>query len=122
MTHIIIVLLGSNLLLTAVLLVMWKRSKQQTEALRLESAALQAASNAIPADLDKLLGDQNKRVITVEILNPIELATAKTAFAKPLAGMSPGTINKLVYSEARDIIAQQLPEFGVKAEVNIHHG
>lgn len=122
MNNITIALLAGNLILSLVLFLLWQRSAKQTKALVAETEALQQASNAIPADLDALLGEQGKKLITVEILNPIELATAKTVFAKPLAGMSPGAINTLVYKEARDIIAQQLPEFGVKAEVNIHNG
>lgn len=111
---------GLNLLISVILFVLWQRSQKQSLALQQETAGLQAASNALPADLDKLLGKQNKRVITVEILNPIELALDKTFLAKPLVGLSPGTINKIVYSEARDIIAKQLPDFGVNAEVKIH--
>lgn len=122
MNTLTISLLAANGLVSLVLLLLWLRSRKQTQALALEAEALQQASQAIPADLQALMGQQNKRLITVEILNPIELATAKTVFAKPLAGMSPGAINKLVYKEARDIIAQQLPEFGVKAEVSVHNG
>lgn len=122
MDNTILALLIGNLIVSITLFLLWQRSAKQTQALAAEALGLQQASNAIPVDLDKLLGNQNKRIITVEILNPIELATAKTAFAKPLAGMSPGVINKLVYSQARDIIAKQLPDFGVKAEVKVRNG
>lgn len=111
---------GFNLIISLLLFVLWQRSQKQSRALQQETTGLQAASNALPADLDKLLGKQNKRLITVEILNPIELAVDKTFLAKPLIGLSPGTLNKIVYAEARDIIAKQLPDFGVKAEVKIH--
>lgn len=109
-----------NIVVSLLLFVLWQRSQRQSRALQQETAGLQAASNALPADLNKLLGEQNKRFITVEILNPVELAVNKTFLAKPLVGLLPNTINKLVYAEARDIIAQQLPDFGVKAEVKVH--
>jgi hypothetical protein len=102
------------------LLLLWLRSRQQTQALLLEVAALTSANKVIPADLNNIVMEHKKRVITVEILNPIELAVAKSAFVTPLMGMSPDTINKFVYKEARDIIAKQLPDFGVNAEVKIH--
>jgi hypothetical protein len=102
------------------LLLLWLRSRQQTQALLLEVAALTSANKVIPADLNNIIMEHKKRVITVEILNPIELAVAKSAFVTPLMGMSPDTINKFVYKEARDIIAKQLPDFGVNAEVKIH--
>lgn len=114
------ILVITNAAISIVLLLLWLRSRQQTQALQQEAAALAAASEIIPADLNKLVLDHKKRVITVEILNPIELAVAKTVFARPLVGMSPGAINKLVYNEARDIIAKQLPDFGVNAEVKVH--
>lgn len=120
MMNALIVFTGFNLIVSLLLFVLWQRSQKQSRALQQETTGLQAASNALPADLDKLLGKQNKRVITVEILNPIELAVDKTFLAKPLIGLSPGTLNKIVYAEARDIIAKQLPGFGVKAEVKIH--
>jgi hypothetical protein len=110
----------ANMAISVTLLLLWQRSRQQTQDLLLESAALATSNSVIPAKLSKLLMEQNKRIITVEILNPTELAIAKTALAKPFVGLAPDTINKLVYKEARDIIADQLPSFGVNAEVKIH--
>ena len=110
----------ANMAISAALLLLWQRSRQQTQALLSEAAALAANSSVTPANLSKLLIEKNKRIITVEILNPTELAIAKTPLAKPFVGLAPDTINKLVYKEARDIIADQLPSFGVNAEVKIH--
>jgi hypothetical protein len=83
-------------------------------------ASLATSNNVIPANVKNLVLEHKKRIITVEILNPTELAIAKSKFAKHLMGLAPDTINKLVYKEARDILAQQLPTFGVNAEVKIH--
>lgn len=110
----------ANAAISIVLLLLWLRSRKQTQTLLLEASALATASEVIPANLNKLVLDHKKRVITVEILNPIELAVSKTVFARPLVGMSPEAINKIVYRQARDIVAQQLPGFGVTAEVKIH--
>ena len=116
----IIGLVIANTVFSILLLALWLRTRQQNAALRTETAALQQASRAIPADLQTLLGDPGKRIITVEILNPMELATDKTWLAKPVAGMSPGLINRIVYQQAREIVKQQLPKFGAVAEVKIH--
>lgn len=110
----------ANMAISVALLLLWQRSRQQTQDLLLETAALATDNTIVPARLSKLLMEQNKRIITVEILNPTELAIAKTVLAKPFVGLAPDTINKLVYKEARDIIAEQLPTFGVNAEVKIH--
>lgn len=110
----------ANTAVSITLLVLWLRSHQHTQALLLEAASLGTTNTVIPANLSNLIMERKKRVITVEILNPTELAIAKTKLAKPLMGVAPDTINKLVYKEARDILAEQLPTFGVNADVKVH--
>jgi hypothetical protein len=116
----ITLLVLANMAISVTLLLLWLRSHQQTQALLLEVASLASAKTVIPANLNNLVMEHKKRVITVEILNPTELAIAKSKFAKHLMGLAPDTINKLVYKEAREILAQQLPTFGVNAEVKVH--
>jgi hypothetical protein len=116
----ITLLVLANMAISITLLLLWLRSHQQTQALLLEVASLASAKTVIPANLSNLVMEHKKRVITVEILNPTELAIAKSKFAKHLMGLAPDTINKLVYKEAREILAQQLPTFGVDAEVKVH--
>lgn len=120
MNTFITILVLANTAISITLLLLWLRSHQQTQALLLEAASLATANTVIPANLNKLVMEHKKRVITVEILNPTELAIAKSKFAKHLMSLAPDTINKLVYKEAREILAQQLPTFGVNAEVKIH--
>lgn len=109
-----------NAAFSLLLLALWLHSRRRSKALMAETEALQQASRAIPADMHALLGDPGKRIITVELLNPMQLATDKTWLAKPIAGMSPGLINKIVYQQAREIVEQQLPKFGAIAEVKVH--
>jgi hypothetical protein len=120
MNILITLLVLANMAISITLLLLWLRSHQQTQALLLEVASLATSNNVIPANVKNLVLEHKKRIITVEILNPTELAIAKSKFAKHLMGLAPDTINKLVYKEARDILAQQLPTFGVNAEVKIH--
>lgn len=110
----------ANMAISATLLLLWRRSRLQTQILLSQTSELASDNSIIPTNLSKLLMEKNKRIITVEILNPTELAIAKTPLAKPFVGMAPETINKLVYQEAREIIAEQLPSFGVNAEVKVH--
>jgi hypothetical protein len=120
MNILITLLLLANIAISITLLLLWLRSHQQTQALLLEAASLATTNAVIPDNLTNLVLEHKKRLITVEILNPTELAIAKSKFAKHLMALAPDTINKLVYKEAREILAQQLPTFGVKAEVKIH--
>jgi hypothetical protein len=116
----ITLLLLANMAISITLLLLWLRSHQKTQTLLLEAAFLASNNSVIPAHLKNLGLEHKKRLITVEILNPTELAIAKSKFAKHFMGLAPDTINKLVYKEARDILAQQLPSFGVEAEVKVH--
>lgn len=116
----ITLLVLANTAISGTLLFLWLRSHQHTQALLLEATSLGAVNTVIPANLNNIIMARKKRIITVEILNPTELAIAKTKLAKPFIGVAPDTINKLVYKEARDILAKQLITFGVNADVNIH--
>jgi hypothetical protein len=116
----ITLLVLTNMAISITLLLLWLRSHRQTQALLLEAASLATTNTVIPANLKNLGLGHKRRIITVEILNTTELAIAKSKFAKHFMGLAPDTINKLVYKEARDILAQQLPSFDVKAEVKVH--
>ncbi|TSE01983.1 hypothetical protein FOS14_00900 [Skermania sp. ID1734] len=61
------------------------------------------------------------RLLSVEILNPIELATSQAKFAGAVAGsLVPGLVRQIVYEQAAKILNEELPKQGVKAEVRIH--
>lgn len=59
-------------------------------------------------------------VISVEILNPFELATHDSRLARPLIAIAPGVIHRIVYRRTAQIMTAQLAERGVRAEVKIH--
>ena len=58
--------------------------------------------------------------IAIEILNPFELAARETRFANAAAKLAPKMIERIVYERAAVMIAQQMAEQGVKAEVKTH--
>lgn len=60
--------------------------------------------------------------IAIEILNPFELAARETRFATAAARLAPRMIERIVYERAAVMIAQQMAEQGVKAEVKTHVG
>jgi hypothetical protein len=84
-----------------------------------DQSALAAAWNALPADAAPLL-KAGTTLISIEILNPMELASQESPLAGPLGRIAPGLIRKLVYQRATDMLRQQLGEHGVQAEVRIH--
>lgn len=60
------------------------------------------------------------RIITLEILNPIEVAKSRVKIAGVAGAVAPNLIRKVVYGQTVTILHKQLADFGVKADVRIH--
>ena len=115
-------ILAALAVLIASLLLLWRRAREQQRLLATltqDQSALAAAWNALPADTAALLKN-NGALISIEILNPVELASQESPLAGPLGQVAPGLIRKLVYQRAAEMLRQQLGEHGVQAEVRIH--
>lgn len=111
------VLLLLNLLALLVLLFRHVRLRREVDALRLRADGLAGAASVPPA-LATLAGT-NTQVIVITILNPMELAAQKHWVAGTMARLTPGLVRKIVYQEALKIVSNELPKYGVVAEVRI---
>ena len=108
--------------LIASLLLLWRRAHQQQRLLATlarDQTVLARSWNALPPDAATLL-NTGGALITIEILNPVELASQESPLAGPLGRVAPGLIRRLVYQRAAEMLRQQLGEHGVQAEVRIH--
>ncbi|MEC9362786.1 MAG: hypothetical protein VYC42_06150 [Pseudomonadota bacterium] len=108
--------------LIASLLLLWRRAHQQQRLLATlarDQTVLARSWNALPPDAATLL-NTGGALITIEILNPVELASHESPLAGPLGRVAPGLIRRLVYQRAAEMLRQQLGEHGVQAEVRIH--
>ncbi|UDY22346.1 hypothetical protein [Nocardioides sp. Kera G14] len=74
------------------------------------------AAPAVPGDLGP------RRLITIEILNPLEVAAKHSRAAKLLGGVTPAMISRIVYDQASTQILETLEEEGIAAEVRVHVG
>lgn len=61
-------------------------------------------------------------LISVEILNPLELAVKESALAKAFGSLTPELVRREVYKEVYQRLCVQLQEQGVIAEVRLHDG
>jgi hypothetical protein len=61
-----------------------------------------------------------RRVITIEILNPIELAGSRGWWAGIAGSLAPGLTNRVVYDEAIKLVRTQLADHDVVADVRLH--
>jgi hypothetical protein len=61
-----------------------------------------------------------RRVITIEILNPIELAGTRGRWAGLAGSLAPGLTNRVVYDQAIKLVRRQLRGHDVVADVRLH--
>jgi len=59
------------------------------------------------------------RILTVEILNPLEVAAAQNRFAGIAGSLAPALITKVVYDRAAKLMREELGKFGVEALVEV---
>jgi len=74
----------------------------------------------MPPDAGSLLPKGPSPLISVEILNPVELASKESRFAAPLGAVAPSVIRRLVYERTASILQDELLKYGVQAEVRTH--
>ncbi|MFP5304736.1 MAG: hypothetical protein ACLGI7_02790 [Gammaproteobacteria bacterium] len=109
--------------LAAALCVLLYRSVQQRrmlDSLEQDQRALTAAWGCLPAEAAQLLLPQTPALISIEILNPIELAGRESSLAAPVGALAPGLIRRIVYQRVASILREQLAGQGVEAEVRFH--
>lgn len=62
-----------------------------------------------------------RRLITVEILNPLEVAAQRAGRVAGLAGaLAPGLTRRVVYDQTVKTLRRELPGKGVHADVRLH--
>jgi hypothetical protein len=61
-----------------------------------------------------------RRVITIEILNPIEVAGTRSRWAGIAGALAPGITHRVVYDHAMRIVRKQLARERVVADVRLH--
>jgi hypothetical protein len=88
------------------------RLRAQLQALVAQAAALSTA----PAPRDGL----KSGLITIEILNPLELAARRSKVFGLVGSLTPDLVRRLVQQETLKILAEELRARGVQAEVKLH--
>lgn len=88
-------------------------------ALRAELAALDPTA-VLPPALERAFTSGSGRVLTVEILNALELAQARHKLAGVAGAVAPDVVRGIVYEQAARITREQLATHGVAADVRVH--
>ena len=92
---------------------------RRTEELRAEVAAL-TPPPALAPDLEAAFGTGTRRLLVIEILNAVELATQRAKAARILGVVAPEMLRRIVVEQAAKDIVVQLAEEGVHAQVTVH--
>lgn len=116
----VLVLLTLNLLLALLLLLGWQRLRKAVTALETRQAQLDAQTGSAPA-LMQMARDACP-VLSIRILNPVELAVQKHWAAGALGRITPSLLREIVGREAAKIVLRELPKYGAQADVRVVDG
>lgn len=119
MAIVLAVLLGLNLVVLVGLAVMLRTQQRRTSAAVAAIGELEPY-RPLPEELEAAFTAGRRRVITIEILNPLELAATKSRFGGVAGALAPRALRKLVYEQTVREMKLQMVEEGVAAEVGLH--
>lgn len=71
-------------------------------------------------DLEKLLGSGQRPLVTLDILNPMEVAAQQSWFVDKFGALAAPVVRRIVYEQTASMLRDQLGEHGVRAQVRLH--
>jgi hypothetical protein len=77
-------------------------------------------AEALPIGLDEQFAAGRRRLLVIDILNPLELAASQVKLAGPAGAVAPGLVRKVVYDQAVRITQTELAKQGVHADVQVY--
>lgn len=75
---------------------------------------------ALPPDLSRMFGNEDRHVISVELLNLFELAHRETWLARPLSMLTPRLLRDVIHRRVVGRVRENLTAAGVVADVRLH--
>ena len=102
-------------------LLVWqlRNLKARAEMLADQVAVLEPAPPMAP-DLEAVLGSGTRRLLVVEILNPLDVALSRNRAAGVLAAMAPERLRKIVIEQASREMVAEMADQGLEVEVRVH--
>lgn len=117
----VLALVAALLLAVACGLLLWQLNglKVRAAALADEVATLEPAP-PLPPDLEAALGAGTRRLLVVEILNPLDVALSRNKAAGVIAAMAPERVRRVVLEQAARELVTEMAAEGVEVEVRVH--
>jgi hypothetical protein len=113
MLVLVVVLAATNVITLAAFAWLYLRPAEQPAPDRRLAASLDGSVRAAPTS-------STRRIITVEVLNPIELAGSRGRIAGIAGSLAPGITRRVVYDQVLARLRRQLADENVAADVRLH--
>ena len=97
-------------LLIALTTWLWRRAVEQRE--RLEHALTRIADPDTP---------EPEMLMTVRVLNPLEVARRESASARLIGGYMPETFRRMVFRQLTEELDDALSERGIESEISVEY-
>jgi hypothetical protein len=105
-------LLVTNLLTLVALVVLWRRNRADV--------AVEQADDVFTAPRPAGAGTRSRHLITIEVLNPIELVGTRGRVAGLAGSLAPGLARRVVYDQVLKTLRRELAGKQVVADVRLH--
>lgn len=99
--------------------VIW-RLRAEARGLAERADAIARRVDALPPDLSKVFGNEDRHIISVELLNLFELAHKETWVARPLSVLTPRLLRDIIHRHVVGRVRENLTAAGVDADVRLH--
>lgn len=117
MNPVTLLLLLINLVVLALLGLRVMRLRREIDALAARSS--EVAGGPEPPEELRRIAREGTPMLSIRILNPMELAAQKHWLAGIAGRVTPGIVRRLVAFEAAKMVRLELPKWGVQAEVEV---
>lgn len=114
----VLLIVGVLVVAGAAVVVMRLRAELRGLADRADKIARRV--DALPPDLSRVFGVQDRHVISVELLNLFELAHKETWVARPLSVLTPRLLRDVIHRHVVGRVRENLSSAGVEADVRLH--
>lgn len=100
--------------------VMILRLRREVHRLAQRADVVARRVGALPPDLTKVFGHEDRHIISVELLNLFELAHKETWVARPLSVLTPRLLRDIIHRHVVGRVRENLTAAGVEADVRLH--
>lgn len=96
------------------------RLRGEVRAVAERAEAIARRVDALPPDLSRVFGNEDRHIISVELLNLFEVARRETWLARPLTVLTPRLLRDVVHRHVVGRVRENLSAAGVDADVRLH--